>query len=162
MPKLVELSSSDRTAGLVGDAAESDAEGLEAQAIAVRAVIESIMMMAMKEAGSANAARQLVDRVEAVRMTARCLVRYQDLGALSDETRIVGRKDRAAMLTRQASAPAVALAASSGVIVCCVMLDISWWHPYLPPEDAAQASDPNSGNLHHAAVQVRIGERRSE
>lgn len=69
-PCLVEVSRANNAAVSVCDATEAYPEGIESQPLAVAAVVQPIMMMAVERLGHAEAAAQLVDGVEAVRVAA--------------------------------------------------------------------------------------------
>ena len=58
-------------------------------------------------------ARQFINRLKAMRVGAGRLVRYQNIGALGHQAKVVLRKYGTAVLARQAIAPAIPPAASN-------------------------------------------------
>ena len=78
---------------LICNATESNTEGFEAQAITMSGIVKPVMVMAMKEPGDAQTTRQLVDRIKSMGMACRRLMRYQNIGTITYEVRIINREN---------------------------------------------------------------------
>lgn len=102
---LVVITATHDIAALVGNASETDAMRLKAEARPMLPIIAAIMVMAMKTARHTQMLSQLIQRLKAMRMRARGFVRDQDVGLLHGQPGNLDGENRAAMLARQAIAP---------------------------------------------------------
>lgn len=82
-----------------GDAGEANAHRAKPELWIVR-IRDVAMMVSVDRKAHTQAARQIVDERETVRMAARRLVSHEDVGALVCERRDVIREDRGPMLAR--------------------------------------------------------------
>ncbi|GAC1405699.1 MAG: hypothetical protein NVSMB6_00690 [Burkholderiaceae bacterium] len=71
----------DYAAIFVGDATEADADGIKSQALAVTAVVQAVMVVAVEGRAHAQAARQFGDLHKAVGVATRGFVRHKDIGS---------------------------------------------------------------------------------
>jgi hypothetical protein len=150
-------------AALVGDAAEAYTKRFETHLFIVIAVVQPIMLVAVKNRMHAQAACKFVYCLEAVRMAAWGFVGYQYVRTLTDKPEIFVREYRAAMLAR----PLVAVCLDRRAIILASLkggkgfvLYFAGWIPYLATKHTAKASNACACDLNYAAMQVAVGQRR--
>lgn len=161
-PPLIQVAGAYRSAGEVADAAQADAARDKAESLNVSAVIEIVVVMAVETPADAKAPGEFVDGDIAVGMGAGRFMADQDIGALLGEPVVVGRENRAVVLARDALAPEPGLLAASEQIFGRGVLRFRRRPPDLRAEDPAQAGDAGAGDFLDPAVQIAMGQGRTE
>ena len=117
------------------------------------------MVMTVERLGYTQAARQFINRIETMRVSAGRLVGHQNIGALRDQAKVVLREDGAAVLAWQAIAPTIAPAAARGELFGLLVEPVHRRRPHLPPEHAAQPSNAHTIDHGDAPMQIPVRQR---
>ena len=127
---------------------------LKTQARPVLPIIATVMVMAMKAALHTQMLCQFIQRLKAMRMRARGFVRNQDIGPLHRQPGNLDRKNRAAMLARQAVAPILIRPAVGQKFFRRYMPPRLWREPDLTTKHATETGNSVARDLRHTAMQI--------
>ena len=127
---------------------------LKAQSRPMLTIIAAVMVMTMKTALYTEMLRQFIHRLKAMRMRTRSFVRDQDIRPLHGQPGNLDRKNRAAMLARQAVAPMFIRPALGEEVFGRDVPPGLWREPDLPAKDATKTGNPVARDFRHAAMQI--------
>jgi hypothetical protein len=163
-PRFIEVANGNPSAEHIGNAAKPDPERLESQSIIVSAIVQAVVMVPVKGKPDLHRLRQIGDRLEAMRVAIRRLMRYQYIRRLAVETKPVLIEDRRQMLAvflkktlpaQSIGALADALSQVLGIALIDGFLESRFpREPDFATKNAAQPGNAQAIDLDNATVQI--------